>query len=605
MGKTKQYHIALLSLLLVAHFVLTAAYSALNPLGEAPDEADHWAYVVHLAREQRLPVGPRMTQGKHPPFYHATAAAIASLGQPTFKFLRANPDVQIQRDNSGPPNFFIHTLLENWPWQGGALAFHLARLWSVFLSTCTVAATYGLVRAAFPQRRGLALITSGVLAFLPEFVFISSSVNNDNAAALFGTLALWGGFAIYRAEGHFKAGWWTPIALGLGLLAKVSTVALWGVIGSMIVVGTMAAALGTPRFNLENWQFALRSYGWALGQTWRRWLTVEILVFVPALLIAAPWLVRNWQLYGDPLGMALVRQTIDLRTTPWTWGDTAWLLRGWFISFWGKFGGAGHIPMANWVYTLLVILTLLSGAGLVRSWLKRRKLRLFLGLFLLASLSVAVSIWRYSLIALGTDQGRLLYPAVAPLTTLFVLGLLAWFPNRQMSKAGAGLIVGTLLLGLYGLFGVIRPNFEPPPHWIAEDMAYAPAKKTINFSELAIIDWELNEKLSLYWCAEQQPSQDWRTVVRVVSEDGRLAWEWRRSPGGGRWSTDHWPVGAVIRDDYTIRWPDWAGTGRYRVEIGLQPFGGAWVAPLNQNINNVTIEQPFTTLGWIERQPQS
>ena len=140
---------------------------------------------------------------------------LPASGQPTFKFLRANPDVQVQRGSTGSPNFFIHTLLENWPWQGGALAFHLARLWSVFLSTCTVAATYGLVRTAFPHRRSLALITSGMLAFLPEFVFIRSAVNNDNAAALLGTLALWGGFAIYRAAGQFKAGWWTPFALGL------------------------------------------------------------------------------------------------------------------------------------------------------------------------------------------------------------------------------------------------------------------------------------------------------------------------------------------------------------------------------------------------------
>ena len=74
-------------------------------------------------------------------------------------------------------------------------------------------------------------------------------------------------------------------------------------------------------------------------------MTTGLLVFVPALLIAAPWLLRNWQLYGDPLGMALVRQTVDLRTAPWSWADTTWLLRGWFVSFWGRFGGAGQIPL--------------------------------------------------------------------------------------------------------------------------------------------------------------------------------------------------------------------------------------------------------------------
>ena len=137
-------------LILLFHLALTLAYSMVNPLGEAPDEADHWAYIVHLANERALPVGPRITQSKHPPLYHATAAAVASLGEPGNDFLRANPDVQFQPAPGWSPNFFIHTTLEAMPWRGGALAFHLVRLWSVLLSTLTVAATYALARAAFP-----------------------------------------------------------------------------------------------------------------------------------------------------------------------------------------------------------------------------------------------------------------------------------------------------------------------------------------------------------------------------------------------------------------------------------------------------------------------
>ncbi len=83
----------IVALLILAHLALTVAYSALNPLGEAPDEADHWAYIVYLSEHRELPVGPAMTQSKHPPLYHVTAALIASLAQPRNDFLRANPDV--------------------------------------------------------------------------------------------------------------------------------------------------------------------------------------------------------------------------------------------------------------------------------------------------------------------------------------------------------------------------------------------------------------------------------------------------------------------------------------------------------------------------------
>ena len=176
-------------LLVLLHLLLASAYSISNPLGEAPDETDHWAYVVYLGREQHLPEGPRVTQSKHPPFYHASAAAVASLTTLRFDFLRANPDVAIQPNPTQSSNFFIHTTLEDWPWQEGAQSFHLARFWSVLLSTASVAAVYALARSALPHRPGVALLATGLVANLPEFAFIGGAINNDNAAALFATLS--------------------------------------------------------------------------------------------------------------------------------------------------------------------------------------------------------------------------------------------------------------------------------------------------------------------------------------------------------------------------------------------------------------------------------
>ncbi|MCB0121497.1 MAG: hypothetical protein KDE58_04595, partial [Caldilineaceae bacterium] len=140
----------LLSAILVGHLLLALGYSALNPLGEAPDEADHWAYIVYLAKERALPVGPKVTQSKHPPLYHATAALVASFAEPANNFLRSNPDVDFVPHPAWSPNFFIHGPEETWPGTGGIRAFYLARLWSVVLSTMTVGAGYALARLAFP-----------------------------------------------------------------------------------------------------------------------------------------------------------------------------------------------------------------------------------------------------------------------------------------------------------------------------------------------------------------------------------------------------------------------------------------------------------------------
>lgn len=583
-------------LLVMAHFALALHYSIWNPAGEAPDEADHWAYVVYLARERSLPEGPQMTQGKHPPLAHIGAAALASLAEPAFDFLRANPDVQIQPEENWSPNFFIHTQREAFPWSGSVLAFHLARLWSVLMSTATVAAVYALANVAWPRQPGLALTAMGVAAFLPELAFLGGAVSNDSTATLFGTLSLWGALVVFRSAAanaqrrlHWALGG-TGLALGLGLLAKASTVALWPAVAMAVFLGALCARLReTTRVG---WKAAL---GAALT-SWRRWLPHGALVFLPALAIAGPWLWRNWQLYGDPTGMALVRQTVDLRTTPWTWADTTWLLKGWFLSFWGKFGGAGHIPMADWVYALLAALTALSLLGYLHGWKARAPdERVALAVLATALFGAAFGVWRYSLVALGTDQGRLLFPALGAIAVLWVEGLQRWAFFRR-ALAAAALLALLAGLSVYGLVGVILPAMAPP-----KPVEWAPRLQPVeplDFGELSLVDWSLGEEVVLYWRSNRAPTQDWRTTLRVVAEDGSLAWEWRRSPGYGRWSADRWPEGVVVEDRYVIHWPAWAGPGRYLVEVGLQVYDGEYATPLQAG---QAIAAPFAPLGWIER----
>jgi len=574
--------------LIVCHLVLTVAYSVIVPLGEAPDETDHWAYVVYLAEHGHLPTGPKPTQSKHPPLYHIGAALAALPAHPTFAFLRANPDIQIP-PAPAVPNFFIHTTLESWPWREGALAFHLARLWYVLLSTGTVVAAYGLLQCAFPTQGAWVLATTGLLALVPAFSFSGGVINNDNAAAFWGTLALWGAVALYRAQGKLMAGWWLPLALGCGLLSKVSTLALWPVVAVALLLGSKARISGAARPKR------------ALHAAW----VTGMLIFGLATLLAAPWLLRNWQLYGDPLGMALTRHTIDLRLAPWTWADTLWLLRGWFVTFWGRFGVIGHIALPTWVYWLLALLSVLSGGGLLKLWWRppTPQTRALLGLFLLATLSTMIVIGQYSLIALGTDQGRLLYPAVAPLLALFAGGLLAWVPAHRQWLSVHLLIGLFLALAFYALWGVVRPAFAPPPPVAAAELADLEAVDPILFGDLALRNWRLAENPTLYWQVRQPVAADLRVVLRVVAADGTLVWEWRRSPGSGRWSTDHWPPDIVMRDGYMIPWPEWAPAGRYLVEVGVQPFAQDLLLPQRNDQPATEAGQPFVFLGWIEYVP--
>ncbi len=542
--------------LVLGHLLLAGAYSLWVPLGESPDEADHWAYIQYLAREHRLPRGPELTQAKHPPLYHATAALVSLVATrdvgflDSRLFLRSNPDVsfwaQDVQTGAYGYNSFIHTTYEDWPWRPGPRAFHWARFWSVLLSTLTVWVTYRAVRLAFPSLGEMpALLAAALVAFLPEFAFIGGVLNNDTLAAFLAGAALWGSLAIFRS-GRWSAGWWTPLALGLGVWTKVSTLAVWP-------VALWLSA--TPR---RRWSYALLTGGLAAVG-------------------GAPWFIRNAILYGDPLGMALVRATVDVRTTPWTWADTRWLLSGWFHSFWGKFGSAGHIPMARGIYVVLGGCSLAAFLGILWAFAQRSRIREMLVIFAVTAVSVAAAIWRYSLVALGTDQGRLLFPALVPLAGLMAVGWLAWVPRHRWPHATALLTLALMVLGGYGGIGVIRPAYAPPPS--AHVSARSRLDSPVRFGSLALVGWEFAQDLTLYWQAWAPITEDVRVVVRFVDEGGRVVWEWKRSPGAGRWSTDHWPVHYIMRDVYpSARWQH-LKPGRYRVEVGAYVFMGDHIHP--------------------------
>jgi 4-amino-4-deoxy-L-arabinose transferase-like glycosyltransferase len=583
-----------LLILLVLRLVLSLAYSSFNPLGEAPDEADHYAYAAYIGTEGRLPSEPTMTQAKHPPLYHLLAAAVAApVTRMDFSFLRANPDVSVL---PGPPvgtgpNFFVHTRLEDWPWQGGALAMHLGRLVSVLAGLILTAATYALGRQVWPARPAVALTGAAFVAFLPESLFISGAMSNDMLAAALSVLALWASLAgttdgVVADDDHAfldlhanaarrivkkTAVWWAVLAgifLGLSFLTKVSTVALWPIVGLAMLLD-----------------------GYAAGQKQARSLVRPVLALLIGLVIAAPWLWRNWSLYGDPLGTKFMLATVDRRQGPLGLIDLLWLARGWFFSFWGKFGGAGHIALPWPFYMLWAALIAVAVAGWIRWLILARRCQGGLAtetrpaghLILWASPVLTVlSIVYYSRLALGTDQGRLLFPALAPVGLLLAAGLAAWMPERKpaLLPLATAAILGTVAVAALVL-GIVIP-FSPPQSPGSREVAAArPVDRNFGQDlELVAVTWDgtpVNQKLlTLYWQTRQPINDDLRVVLRLVSDNGTLLWEGKRSPGAGRFSSDHWPPGHLIAD--TFRLPAGVVASAVRLEAGVQSFtSGAWL----------------------------
>lgn len=568
----------LLAAILALRLILGIAYSLATPLGEAPDEADHFAYAAYILEHRALPVGPEMTQGKHPPLYHALAAVAAAVvgGSPDRSFLRANPDMSFAPDSQAR-NFFVRTRLEDWPWQGGVLAMRAGRAVSIVAGLVLVLGTFLLGRAIWPTRPYLALAGAAFAAFLPESLFIAGAMSNDMLAAMWATLALW----LAVAARSWKGALLTGVCLGLAFITKASA-------GSLAVVA--AAALFVTAWPRDAQRPGIRSLLPALGRV--------LIAGVAAFALAAPWLWRNWRLYGDPFGWPVVLATIDQRQGPFAAADVAQLLKGWWLSFWGRFGGAGHIPLPGWLYVIWATLGLAALVGWAFWLLKRRESENLLRqtslagwiVLLGAPLVTAAGIYSYSKTALGTDQGRLLFPALAPLALLVVGGLAARVPTRSRRTASVGFAALTASIAVLALVtGLVQPFAPPPPPSTAELAAAMPVSARFGPLTLSAAAWQGNA-LILYWHANAPTEDDLRTALRVLDRDGNLVWEWKRSPGAGRFSTDRWPEGRVIADAYRI--PADAMSRAARVELGVrlfpeQPFlapqggaGGFFAIPL-------------------------
>lgn len=573
--------------LLVVYLLLAAGYSVVMPLGEAPDEADHYAYIAYLGQNRSLPVGPTVTQSKHPPLYHAAAALLTTWTGLDFTFLRSNPDA-LPLGPDKPPNFFVHTTLEDFPWRGGALAMHLARFFSVALGAITLWATYRLGRAVFPDQPAIALCAAALLAGLPGFLFISGAINNDNAAGASGAVALWLAAETVNRGLNWRRSAAIGLMLGLGLLSKVGTLALWPV-AALAVGGVWWLARRQPSSTARGAAFMT-----AAGHL--------LLIYGLGLALAAPWLLRNWRLYGDPFGWALVRATVDQRAGPVNLDVALWLLRGFHWTFWGRFGGAGQVTLPNWLFMALAALSVVAFVGAVyhlRSlwrtapggFAPRQALQLLL--LTAAPLLMFISILQYSGIALGTDQVRLMWPALAALAVwagVAVTGWGNWLRARRTVAVFAGVMAA---LGLAVLLGVLRPAFGPP-----SPVEVAAAAPLARFGALELVSVELPPQplaageavpVRLIWRAAAPIPADLRSALRLVHQDGWLAAEWSHAPAGGRFSTDHWRTGDTFADDYLVL-PQPASSGRFKVEVGVRPFGGDWWPAEGS-------DQPFVPLG--------
>lgn len=182
----------------VAFVALALAYAFTTPTMEPPDEIYHYGYIRSLIDTGRPPVLASDGQrnfGHHTPLYYVVGALASFwVGEDDLQVwpTRINPSFgyrfgEVGTDNK---NLYIHPpddSLGSDTWLG----IRVVRAVSVLIGALTLWVIFRIGREIFPERPEMALGMMGLAAFIPEFLFISGAVNDDNAAALFGALALW------------------------------------------------------------------------------------------------------------------------------------------------------------------------------------------------------------------------------------------------------------------------------------------------------------------------------------------------------------------------------------------------------------------------------
>jgi 4-amino-4-deoxy-L-arabinose transferase-like glycosyltransferase len=589
-----------LGLLLLAYALLTNAYRAAIPMGEGPDEPGHIAYVSFLRAHGRPPrhgeVGePLKQQVKHPPLYYALGV-LATWGQDDTGLLFApNPQFSVNFAHQSTFTAHRHTVAELPPRAPRYEFVEDLRRLSLWLGLITVLATVALALTIVPDGWAFALTAGAIVAFLPQFLFMSSVANNDALAIAAGSLTLLAAARVAVRPPRRRAFIWLGLTAGLGLLAKLTTLA-------MLPVAVLSLAIAAWR--MKSWRVLGRGAVWAGGTL---------------ALVTGAWIAWNVTRNGDVLGWAEFTRAAgeSLRTTPLL-PELPIYLAAQFQSFLGRFGWMS-VGLPDYLYTAFGGLVIVAIVGLIVQALAVRRgstagtilgdpatARWGVGLLWVALALVYVSVFRLAFtFNLVVAQGRYLFPALAAFGVLFVLGVTGWLPSRVRGLSQCMLAVAWFGLGLYGLVGVLGPAFAP----IMSSQAAAQPPKAVQASFIGsdgvkllgtrcpavprlvagtVVDWPIT-----WMTGEQQSASGLVMFTQLVDGAGHVLAQDDRLPLDGHYPSSAWLPGREFTETVRLQIPAVDAARRATVMTG-------WYRDNNPagrvNVMSLTVGPPGCTV---------
>ncbi|MBM4464943.1 MAG: hypothetical protein FJ014_05155 [Chloroflexi bacterium] len=586
--RTIKQHLGIV-VILAAFFALGITYAVTTPLFEAPDELQHYARIKRVAEAIGLfELDPAVSQLAHQqryqqPLYHLVGALVTFWDDagdlPRLLWFNPHADIGVAKAD-GNVNLLIHTGKEGFPYRGTSLGVYALRLLSVLMGTGTVLFTYLIALEIFPQRQDLAFGAAAINAFIPQFLFISGVVNNDNLVTPLCSLALLMMVKISNIQYPISNRnrlldiryWILGLVLGLATLTKVNALGL-------LPLAVLVVAISSYR-----------------QRSVKLFISSTALVLGTVAVVSGWRFVRNWQLYGDPTALQMFLDTLAPRHPKPTlpqfmaeWGDYG-------HSFWGLFG-LGNVPLGAPVYRILDTLALLGALGTlifpVRAWRRRRVddrawIKVLVLLAWLVILFGSLMTWAIRIL---TAIGRFLFPAVSSISILLCLGLSQLVPRRY-TKTLACLIAGLMFaIAAITPFRFIAPAYAKPQPLSAAEIAAIPNRLDVSFGgAMKLLGYDLSIpntqypipinlkpgdflEVTLYWQSLSQMNQDYSVFVHLLDENELIVTQRDMYPGQGLYPTSLWAVGEAIANRYVLVLPETAFTpNQAQLAVGLYDF---------------------------------
>lgn len=534
--------------ILGAFIALAIAYSVTTPLFEAPDEQWHYAFVQYVAQGRGLPVQSSnpdhlaRQEASQPPLYYLLAAA-ATFWIDTSDFpgiIWENPHYGfnipgVVNDNK---NLFIHTAAESFPYRGASLAIHMARWVSVLLGAVALLCTYLLALEIFRGQRGFAAAAVGFVAFVPQFIFVSSAVSNDSAIVAASALSLWLMLRLLFIQPRLRDTIALGIAAGLAALAKVSGLGI-----AVLAVFVIA---------------------WVHRKNARALATHVIFFTFCFLLVAGWWYARNWVLYGELTGTEMMLRVFGERGALLTVQQLVTQLSEVWETFWVGFGW-GNIRAQPLVYALFGLLIVLGAVGwvgaIVRRHIENKTAFAVLGLWIFLTFTALLR-W---LEVTQAPHGRLFFPVLPALAPLVIFGFVQLIPPRAHSIAAYMPPIASFAISLYALVAVLRPAYAFPPSLNAGEVEKIANRVDLVYDgKLKLLGYDVSPKravpdgsveLTLYWQSLAPMDEDYSIGLALLDADRRVLAQRNSYPGHGMLPTRLWRAGQTIRDTYWVPVP--------------------------------------------------